>query len=317
LGFGFCLAFLTTSVPAETAQDSILSKIKPKEILQAAQTGDSTQALASGVNSFADAGSWFTEEWFRTFVPTAEIRLRLSDDLSPIGSALFLVPLFERSEINDLFFTQGSVSRFGSKTTTNIGMGYRRLVFDEKLLLGVNSFFDYEWPYNHSRTSVGTEIRTTVGEINFNYYWAMSGWKVGADGFEERALDGYDIELGMPLPYMPRTKLYGKIIEWTGQTGDFSESAISYSFEGEFYRGIILELGRRHYEDSNNENFFAVRVNLVDLVLGPKRKRPFFTKHAYQLASMSPHKYDKVRRENLIRKERRVLGNFSVTASGF
>jgi adhesin/invasin len=145
----------------------------------------------------------------------------------------------------------------------------------------------------------------------------MSGWKVGANGFEERALDGYDIELGVPLPYMPRTRLYGKILEWTAQTGDFSEKGISYSFEGEFYNGIFLEVGRRHYEESNNENFVAVRVNLIDLIFGPKHKKPFFAKQPYQLASMANHKYDKVRRENLIRKERRVLGNFSVTASGF
>ncbi len=237
--------------------------------------------------------------------------------MKPVGSALFLVPLFERTESNDLLFTQGSISRFDRRTTTNIGIGYRRLVLNEKLLLGVNSFFDYEWPYNHSRASVGGEIRTTVGEVNFNYYWGMSGWKVGANGFEERALDGYDVELGLPLPYMPRTKLYGKIMEWTGQTGDFSEKGLSYSFEGEFYNGVFLEVGRRHFEQSNNENFVAVRVNLVELMLGHKREKPFFTKQPYQLASMLDHKYDKVRRENLIRKERRVLGNFAVTASGF
>jgi hypothetical protein len=52
-------------------------------------------------------------------------------------------------------------------------------------------------------------------------------------------------------------------------------------------------------------------------MFGHKRKKPFFTEKPYQLASMSDHKYDKVRRENLIRKERRVLGNFAVTASGF
>ena len=52
-------------------------------------------------------------------------------------------------------------------------------------------------------------------------------------------------------------------------------------------------------------------------MLGHKREKPFFAKQPYQLASMLDHKYDKVRRENLIRKERRVLGNFAVTASGF
>ena len=98
LGLGVCLTVLAGGSPAGTAQDSVLSTLKPKAILQAAQAGDTTQALASGLNSLAETGSWFTEEWFRTFVPTAEIKIRLSDDLKPVGSALFLVPLFERTE---------------------------------------------------------------------------------------------------------------------------------------------------------------------------------------------------------------------------
>jgi hypothetical protein len=104
LGVGACLTVLAGGSPAGTAQDSVLSILKPKDLLQAAQSGDGTQALASGLNSLAETGSWFSEEWFRTFVPTAEIRLRLSDDLKPVGSALFLAPLFERPEGNDLFF---------------------------------------------------------------------------------------------------------------------------------------------------------------------------------------------------------------------
>lgn len=320
LVIGICITILTGGSPAGKAADFM----EPKAILQAVQAGDATQALASGLNSLAEKGlpfseewSWLSEDWFRAFVPTAEIELEFSDDLKPVGTALILVPLFERAESGDLLFTQGSISRFDRRTTSNIGIGYRRPALDNKLLLGVNSFFDYEWPYDHSRASVGGEIRTTVGEVNFNHYWGISGWKAVSNGFEERALDGYDVELGLSLPYMPRTKLYGKIMEWTGQTGDFSEKGLSYSFQGELYSGVFLEIGRRHYEKSPNDNFFTFRINPVDLLLGRKREQPFFAKKPYELASMLDHKYAKVRRENLIRKERRVVGGFTVTASGF
>jgi len=317
---GVCFAILTGGSPAGKAEDTM----EPKAVLQAFQAGDTTRALAAGLNSLTEKGSsfseewsWLSEEWFHTFVPTAEIELEFSDDLKPVGTALVLVPLFERAESGDILFTQGSISRFDGRTTSNFGIGYRRPVLDNKLLLGVNSFYDYEWPYNHSRASVGGEIRTTVGEVNFNQYWGISGWKAVSNGFEERALDGYDVELGLSLPYMPRTKLYGKILEWTGQTGDFSEKGLIYSFEGEFLNGVFFEIGRKHYEKSHNDNFFTFRVNPVDLLLGSKREKPFFAKKPYELASMLDHKYDKVRRENLIRKERRVVGGFTVTASGF
>jgi len=41
-------------------------------------------------------------------------------------------------------FTQGGVTRFNDRTTTNIGLGARRLVMDKKLLLGANAFYDQE-----------------------------------------------------------------------------------------------------------------------------------------------------------------------------
>ena len=36
---------------------------------------------------------------------------------------------------------------------------------DDKLLLGVNTFYDQEFPYRHGRASLGLEARTTVGEV--------------------------------------------------------------------------------------------------------------------------------------------------------
>ena len=89
-----------------------------------------------------------------------------------------------------------------NRTTLNAGLGYRRLAFDNTLMLGVNAFYDHEFPYDHGRTSLGFEARTTMGEINANKYWATTKDKVGKQGFTERALDGYDIEGGIALPYM-------------------------------------------------------------------------------------------------------------------
>ena len=214
-------------------------------------------------------------------------------------------------------FTQGGVTRFNDRTTTNIGLGARRLVMDKKLLLGANAFYDQEWHIQHRRASVGGELRTTVGELNFNYYVALTGWKDGQGVFEERAMDGWDVEVGAPLPYMPRVKAYYSRFKWEAQSGSFDENGWRASLEGEVFPGVFVEVGKRHFEHSNNEMFTALRLNLVDLLLNRDRKKPFFADEPYKLASMEEHRYDKVRRENLIRKEKRVLGNFTVTASGF
>lgn len=81
---------------------------------------------------------------------------------------------------------------------------------DKKLLVGFNSFYNHEFPYNHKRASFGFETRSSVGEINANKYYRLSTWNGGYNGIQEKALDGQDIEIGVPLPYINWTKAYLK-----------------------------------------------------------------------------------------------------------
>jgi adhesin/invasin len=41
-------------------------------------------------------------------------------------------------------------------------------------MLGVNAFYDHEFPYDHGRYSIGLEARSTVGEVNANMYQATT-----------------------------------------------------------------------------------------------------------------------------------------------
>jgi hypothetical protein len=76
---------------------------------------------------------------------------------------LFLTPFFDLSKIQDTFFMQNSLFHKDNRTTINTGLGYRKLTLENNLLIGVNGFYDHEFPYNHGRTSLGLELRTTVG----------------------------------------------------------------------------------------------------------------------------------------------------------
>lgn len=317
----FRTALATTAlVVASTysiANDNAPLPFDARHLLLAGASGDGQQVAKAGTDIAAGVASDYVQRQFLNFIPTAEVRLRLSDKYDLAGSALVLIPVLESEDHSNLFFTQGSVSRFDSRTTVNIGLGYRRLAMDKKLLMGINGFYDQEFPIRHQRASIGGELRTTAAEINFNYYVALTGWKDGQGIFEERAMDGWDIEVGAPLPYMPRVKAFYSRFQWQAQTGNFEENGWKAALEGEIYPGVIIEVGRRHFEHSPNETFTTLRLNLVDLLLNSARKKPFFAEQPYKLASMEDHRYDKVRRENLIRKEKRVLGNFIVTASGF
>jgi adhesin/invasin len=189
---------------------------------------------------------------------------------------------------------------------------------DNKLLLGINGFYDYEFPYGNTRTSIGLEARTTVGELNFNQYWGMSGWKNAANSLQEKSLGGTDIEVGVPLPFMNWAKVYGRGFIWYGVDGanDLKGTDISLRAQVPILPGLALEGGRRTYTDSTpDENFLRISYNLADMGAF-KSSQPWFSEKAYSLDSMENRRYDKVRRENLIVKQKRS-GSFSVVVRGF
>ena len=88
-------------------------------------------------------------------------------------------PLYQDKDKQNTIFIQASQLRYDQidkyRDTTNIGLGYRRLLFDNQVLVGINSFFDYEWTYGHERGSVGGELKWAMLDLNANVYRRLSG----------------------------------------------------------------------------------------------------------------------------------------------
>lgn len=243
----------------------------------------------------------FLEKYF----PTVELQLDLFDHNKTQSGILIVSPLSDPKDIKNTFFTQDSIYHKDDRTTVNLGLGYRRLELDNKLLLGINTFYDHEFPYAHSRTSIGLEARTTVGEINFNQYWGTSGWRTAKNSVQERSLGGTDLEFGLPLPYMNWAKVYGRGFIWYGEEGanDIKGTDISLRAQGALIQGLAIEAGRRTYSNSlPDENFLRINLNISDIA-AIKPSQPFFAEKAYSLDSMENRRFDKVRRENLIVKQ--------------
>lgn len=314
----FHLSLISALLCSATAFSGDTLKQDAAQVISTLASNDDSlgSALNYGANRLADEASETIAERIQKYVPTAEIDISVSSDNKPEVGALILAPIWESKENDKLLFTQGSVYHLDGRTTGNIGIGARKLSYDDTVLFGVNSFYDYEFPYNHQRFSMGAEIRTTVAELNANYYYAITGWKDGRDGLDERALDGYDIELGVPLPYLPRTKAYVKRFRWESQSNQRLEHGFTYTLDSEIYDGVTIEVGHKNYNNSPDENIASVRVNLLD-IFTKNEKKPFISKAAYSLDSMKDARYDKVRRENLIRKEFRNTNPLSMNVTGF
>ena len=93
-------------------------------------------------------------------------------------------------------FMQSSIGNANSRTVINFGLGRRYLSDDETVLTGFNAFLDYDPKYGHQRASIGAELKASAFELTANSYKALTKWKKGKSGNQERALDGHDIELG-------------------------------------------------------------------------------------------------------------------------
>jgi len=262
-------------------------------------------------NEAVGIASSYLEKYFDVF----ELSIDSPDDLSS-ASILVVKGLSDPDDIKNTWFTQGSVFVNAGRATLNLGLGYRRLMADDKLLLGVNTFYDQEYPYRHGRASLGLEARTTVGEVNFNRYWATTSWQAGDNDLDEHALGGVDLEVGIPLPYMNWATFYARTFKWHSEVRGEKDSIgndLSFRAEVPVIPGLAIEAGHRQYSSNeSSDNFMKFEYDLIQAF--KKEKAPLFTSYAYKMASMEDRRFKKVRRENKIYKQ---FKSSTVTVKGF
>ena len=151
----------------------------------------------------------------------------------------------------------------------NLGIGYRYIHPGERWMAGINSFYDHEFDNRHERAGVGVEIIGQFASLHSNYYDALSGRhtvsRSGGIITQEKALDGWDIEGQMQVPFMPW--FYGgiKAFEWDGEeTGNFD--GFQFSFLMNITKNAVIEFGRID-DDAGDSNFVELNFTFG----GPKR----------------------------------------------
>ena len=212
---------------------------------------------------------------------------------------------------SDLSFFQGSLFLHDSdRETFNFGLGQRYLSNDESILFGLNAFYDYEFDYEHQRFSIGAEIKSSILDLNYNQYFAQSSSKKGKDSKDEEAIDGFDVELGAHLPYIPSMKAYLKAFDFEVSGGsDFQGLEFSTLFKVP-NSGLSFEIGHTDYDHHNDQSFINLKYS--NSIKNPGTS--LFSSEAFERISMKDRMYEKVRRENIIKKKG---SGFTVKAGGF
>ena len=272
----------------------------------------STANAADITNKFVNNFSSYLNNTLSEMFPTAEVSLSSGSTNEVTGSILVVKPLSDINDNENILFTQGSLFLSdNSRETLNLGIGKRKLLNNDTLMLGANLFYDQELDYDHQRASLGIEAISSIASLRANQYYGLSGWETGVGGTQEKALYGNDIELGAPLPYLPWTNFYLRSFNWEGASGAADLKGDEMSLEAKLPFGLNVEVGKRSNDGNTKDRKF---LNLTWTCCNKKDEPNFgISDKAYNLTSVADQRFQKVRRQNLIVKQQ----DLELTVIGF
>jgi adhesin/invasin len=234
------------------------------------------------------------------FIKYIDMEYIFSDDYSSTYSLSTLSSIYETE--SDLFFNQTSLYSHDNNTTANIGFGYRNLLNDDKVIIGINAFYDRELKVTHQRAGLGIELLTSVFDLRSNYYQAFSDMKLVEDDNTEKALDGWDIRADYHLPSIIvdeySVTLFTSYYDWSESGGDFSSDGYKIGTTAKLYKNLYVETA---LDDNGVTKDFYVLLNysfkFEDSSDEVNRSNNFF-----ELENVKHRMYEKVIRENKIIK---------------
>ena len=214
-------------------------------------------------------------------------------------------PLYDNTEAGRATFFQGGIIATDDDDTINLGLGQRWILNDGKVIAGLNLFYDNEWDAGHERMSVGGEVLTSVGDFRVNSYTALSDTET-VNGVEETALDGMDMELAVPLPYLPNTRVHAKSFKWEGANGAADLEGDTISLRSALPYGFTLEAGSTSYDNNaaNDADFVSFSFNVARYYSQKYVQQPVLVSNqAFALSAITDRRFEKVRRSNRIVKQ--------------
>ncbi|MFN3657694.1 MAG: inverse autotransporter beta domain-containing protein [Pseudolabrys sp.] len=260
----------------------------------------------SAVNSYLLPGIGENlPEWAKRI----EFEWDVQKDLKPTYQILTVQPLYQDADKQNTFFVQASQLRYSMidkyRDTTNVGLGYRRLLMGNQVLAGVNAFFDYEWTYGHQRASVGGELKWAMLDFNTNIYRRITDYKTidASTNTTERVMNGYDLELRSQVPYLPWAQVGARYYRWQSDLAEDTKGW-QYSASADITQNLSIEAGWKKDNFNNAEAFakFVVRLARTDRPVLFSDKA--FSRDVFEPRDMRNYTLDKVRRENKIIVER-------------
>ncbi len=214
-------------------------------------------------------------------------------------------PLKQFSQ-NDMLFMQIHASLKDDTRTYNAGLGYRNVI-NPQLMLGFNTFYDYQATNKHKRWSAGVEAINQHIEFRSNLYKAITDKRSVGSNEYERALDGYDMEIGGLIP-TTNLKVFASYAQWDCKDiKDLKEKNIRVEYPLTDFMTFEAK-----YTDDNTENqaYDDRRLSAkLTIALGKRTKE---AKNLFYSQDLTQRLLIPVKRENEIVVEKTISAKITV-----
>ena len=306
-------------IPTQSDQNRNIEKLQFSDVYLTPPASKNID-LAQAINALAAKSKDYIKPRINTssipdWLKRIDLQWSLQDNFKPSVSLSTVQPLLESKDLSSTLFFQGNYERytlFGEqRDVINTGIGYRHLMLDNKVLIGANTFYDYEFLFNHQRWSSGLELKIAGVDMGFNKYWPISATHTNDEGVEEEPLEGHDIEASIQIPYLPWARVRGMRYYWESVQAAENIKGWSASLEMDIHENLRIEGGIKsdnHMPDTDEEESFF-KVSLHFPFGGPvATSKNFINSQPWYDRDMRNYRLEKVRRENKIIVERRAKG---------
>ena len=154
-----------------------------------------------------------------------DFEIKTQENLKQTFSIMSVTEIFKIYSDTGTIFNQTSLNTHDEDETINVGFGIRKLLNDNKILVGSNIFYDHQFDEGHKRSGAGVEAISSVFDIRGNYYNAITRSKNTIDG-SERALDGWDTQLDYHLPFGRDVNVFANLYELESDFPNFTTNLI-------------------------------------------------------------------------------------------
>ena len=171
----------------------------------------------------------------------------------------YLKPTFSIMSVNEIIkldsgtiFNQTSINTHDGDETINIGFGTRKLLNNNTIILGANTFYDHQLTESHKRSGAGAEAISSIFDVRGNYYNAISERRTNSEGIIERALDGWDLRADYHLPIDGDVNLFISAFEFENpeDLSTYKEKGNKFGYNATL-GNFAIEAG---YMDDNQDN---------------------------------------------------------------